>query len=189
MADRFHLLQNLLEHLKDIFKEDLPAKIFIRDGNVLDQEPEKIPQIKKPDDELIDSLHYDNTPPRNPDGTEMAYDNKKHDLSSEQYRAQAQSRKKQILIRQIQEYWERLDKKTIRSVAEAFGISLPAAKKYIQMTEAEINCLDAPTNYKKRGSPMNAWLNVIFKMMLDGHSSETIYFYLLAQPEFQEGAR
>lgn len=94
VADRFHLLQNLLEHLKDIFKEDLPTKIFIRDGNVLDQEPEKIPQIKKPDDEFIDSLHYDNTPPRNPNGTEMAYDNKKHDLSSEQYRAHAQSRKK-----------------------------------------------------------------------------------------------
>ena len=94
VADRFHLLQNLLEHLKDIFKEDLPTKIFIRYGNVLDQEPEKIPQIKKPDDEFIDSLHYDNTPPRNPDGTEMAYDNKKHDLSSEQYRAHAQSRKK-----------------------------------------------------------------------------------------------
>ena len=74
-------------------------------------------------------------------------------------------------------------------MAEAFGISLPTAKKYIHMTEAEIICLDAPANYKKRDSPMNAWLNVIFKMMLDGHSSETIYFYLLAQPEFQEGAR
>lgn len=94
VADRFHLLQNLLEHLKDIFKEELPAKIFIRDGNVLDQEPEKIPQIKKPDDAFLDSLHYDNTPPRNPDNTEMTYDNKKHDLSSEQYRTQAQSRKK-----------------------------------------------------------------------------------------------
>ena len=94
VADRFHLLQNLLEHLKDIFKEELPAKIFIRDGNVLDQEPEKVPQIKKPDDAFLDSLHYDNTPPRNPDNTEMTYDNKKHDLSSEQYRAQARSRKK-----------------------------------------------------------------------------------------------
>ena len=72
-------------------------------------------------------------------------------------------------------------------MAEAFGISPPTAKKYIHMTEAEINGLDAPANYKKRDSPMNAWLNVIFKMMLDGHSSETIYFYLLAQPEFQEG--
>lgn len=49
---------------------------------------------KKPDDAFLDSLHYDNTPSRNPDNTEMTYDNKKHDLSSGQYRAQAQSRKK-----------------------------------------------------------------------------------------------
>ena len=70
-------------------------------------------------------------------------------------------------------------------MAETFGISLPAAKKYIHMTEAEINGLDAPANYKKRDSPMNDWLNVIFKMMLDSQSSETIYFYILAQPEFQ----
>lgn len=56
------------------------------------------------------------------------------------------------------------------------------------MTKEEIDSLDAPANYKKRDSPMNAWLNVIFKMMLDGQSNETIYFYLLAQPEFQAGA-
>lgn len=96
VADRFHLLQNLLEHLKDIFKEELPAKIFIRDGKVLDQEPQKIPQEKRPDDAFLATLHYDNTPPRNPDGTEMAYDNKKHDFSSEQYRTQAKSRKKTV---------------------------------------------------------------------------------------------
>lgn len=69
-------------------------------------------------------------------------------------------------------------------MAETFGLSPPTAKKYIRMTEAEITSLDAPVNYKKRDSPMNAWLNVIFKMMLDGQSSETIYFYILAQPEF-----
>lgn len=46
-------------------------------------------------------------------------------------------------------------------MAEAFGMSAPTAKKYINMTEAEINGLDAPASYKKRDSPMNAWLNVI----------------------------
>lgn len=74
-------------------------------------------------------------------------------------------------------------------MAEAFAIAPHTAKKYIHMTEAEINSLDKPANYKKRDSPMNAWLNVIFKMMLDGLSGETIYFYLLAQPEFQGNAR
>lgn len=41
------------------------------------------------------------------------------------------------------------------------------------MPESEINRLDSPRNYKKRESSMNNWLNIIFKMMDDGHSHET----------------
>lgn len=33
---------------------------------------------------------------------------------------------------------------------------------------------------------MNGWLNVIFKMMLDGHTNETIYFYIKEHPDFNE---
>ena len=40
------------------------------------------------------------------------------------------------------------------------------------MTASEIDGMDSPKNYKKRESPMNKWLNVIFKMMLDGHSDD-----------------
>lgn len=71
-------------------------------------------------------------------------------------------------------------------MAEAFGIAAQTAPKYIHMTEAEINSLDSPTNYKKRDSPMNDWLNIIFKMMDDGHSNEAVYFYILRQPQFHE---
>lgn len=54
------------------------------------------------------------------------------------------------------------------------------------MLESEINSLDSPTNYKKRKSSMNDWLNIIFKMMDDGQSNETIYFYIRRQPCFHE---
>lgn len=54
------------------------------------------------------------------------------------------------------------------------------------MLESEINSLDSPTNYKKRKSSMNDWLNIIFKMMDDGQSNETIYFYIQRQPCFHE---
>lgn len=94
VADRFHLLQNLLGYLKDIFKEEMPSKIYIQDGKVLNHEPPKICQEKKPDEEYIASLHYDNTPPKNPDGSKRTYDNKKHKLTSKQYIAQAENRKK-----------------------------------------------------------------------------------------------
>ena len=42
MADRFHLFQNLLEYLKDIFKEEIPNKIFIKNGEILDKATNKI---------------------------------------------------------------------------------------------------------------------------------------------------
>ena len=54
------------------------------------------------------------------------------------------------------------------------------------MTESEIKSLDSPRNYKKRESPMNDWLNVIFKMFDDGLSSEIIYYYIWRQPSFTE---
>lgn len=54
------------------------------------------------------------------------------------------------------------------------------------MSQKEIEELDAPTNYKKRDSTMNGWLNVIFKMMIDGHTNETIYFYIKGHPDFNE---
>ena len=44
------------------------------------------------------------------------------------------------------------------------------------MTKEAIAALDHPTNYKKRDSSMNAWLNVIYKMMAHGFSNEIIYF-------------
>ena len=79
-----------------------------------------------------------------------------------------------------------MEKKRVKAVAEVFEIAQPTAKKYIRMTQADIDRLAAPTLYKKRDSAMNEWLNVIFKMMDDGHSNETIYFYIMGQSNFKE---
>lgn len=94
VADRFHLLQNLLDKLKDIFKAEIPSEIFIENGKVLDKKPEKVLVEKKPDEKQLSQLNYDNTPPVNPDGTINNFDNKKRDLDSPQYAAHAESRKK-----------------------------------------------------------------------------------------------
>lgn len=90
------------------------------------------------------------------------------------------------MIREIQSYWNSLEKKRKKSVAVRFQLSLATAKRYVEMSESEINSLNNTRNYKKRESPMNGWLNVIFKMMDDGHSSETIYFYITRQSCFCE---
>ena len=94
VADRFHLLQNLLEYMKDIFKEEMPAKLYIQNGKVSESAPDKILKEKTPDNAILDSLHYDNTSPRDPDGNELFYDNKKHNLNSAQYQHHEEMRKK-----------------------------------------------------------------------------------------------
>lgn len=94
VADRFHLLQNLLDYLNDIFNEKMPPSVYIKEGNLLSQEPEKIQKEKEPDPAFLASLHYDSTPPLNPDGSECLYDNKIHDLSKTRAKDQAIRRKK-----------------------------------------------------------------------------------------------
>lgn len=94
VADRFHLLQNLLGHLNEIFKEEMPSSIYIQNGKILEQAPEKVLKEKEPDREYLATLHYDNSPPVNADGSIQEYDNKHHLLSKKQYKTQAENRKK-----------------------------------------------------------------------------------------------
>ena len=72
----------------------MPSTVYIKDGKVLDEAPEKVWKEKEPDHAILAALHYDNTPPKNPDGTERIYDNKRHDLASAQYKKQEENRKK-----------------------------------------------------------------------------------------------
>lgn len=56
----FHLLQNLLGYLKEIFKEEMPAKFYIREGQILDTVPEKVSKEKIPDNAFLNAKHYNN---------------------------------------------------------------------------------------------------------------------------------
>ena len=46
--------------MKDIFKEEMPAKLYIQNGKVSESAPDKILKEKTPDNAILDSLHYDN---------------------------------------------------------------------------------------------------------------------------------
>ena len=55
VADRFHLIANLIDKMREIFKEDIPAELFIKDGKVLDSTPEKIRVLKvEPDSRQLE---------------------------------------------------------------------------------------------------------------------------------------
>ncbi len=94
VADRFHLLQNLLDRMKDIFKDAIPSEIFIQNNEILDKTPDKVLKEKMPDEKLIELFDYDNSVPQAPDGTEMKFDSRMHHQDSRQYEKQNENRKK-----------------------------------------------------------------------------------------------
>jgi hypothetical protein len=72
-----------------------------------------------------------------------------------------------------------LDKKIIKTISEEYALSPITAKKYIGMTEEEITRLDAPTNYKKRTTVMDDYINIIYKMLYDRQKPEIIMSYVV----------
>lgn len=71
--------------MKDIFKEKMPAKLYIQNGKLSESTPDKILREKTPNNAILDSLHHDNISPRDSNGNELFYDNKKHNLNLAQY--------------------------------------------------------------------------------------------------------
>jgi transposase len=93
IADRFHLLQNLLEYLKDILKTEIPKEIIIQEGKIMDNPIKELGPDKNLQ-KVIDSLNYDNTPPVDENGIIITFDTTMADKSSKQYQKQAENRKK-----------------------------------------------------------------------------------------------
>jgi hypothetical protein len=83
------------------------------------------------------------------------------------------------MIWEIQKRWAELSDKRIKTISDEFLLSKPAAKKYIYMTEDEINSLDAPASCKKRKTIMDDYLNVIYKMLRDKRKPEIIMAYII----------
>ena len=95
VADRFHLLANLIEKMRDIFRVEVPEQIFVKDEQILDFAPEKVKKLKvSPALPLLNQYEYDNTIPLDKNGAPVSYDNKKRDFDSEQYKRQAENREK-----------------------------------------------------------------------------------------------
>ncbi|MGL5764066.1 MAG: ISL3 family transposase [Sarcina sp.] len=181
VADRFHLLQNLVERIRDLFKLELPTEIFIKDNKIMDTKPEQVKVLKTdPSSKELDKYAYNNEPPVDENGVLITYDNKRRDLDSPQYKRHTEGRKKkQHLIRCMQTRWLELERKSIKLISEEFNISGVTAQKYLQMTKEDILSLDYPKNYKKRKTVMDDYLNIIYKMLLDKINPTIILAYVI----------
>lgn len=181
VADRFHILQNLLDYLNDIFKAEMPQKIFIRDGVVLDQEPDKVKTLSVPlDSPELNELHYDNTPPVDKNGNEIHYCNKNRNENSEKYRTYARNRAiKYERVQALRREWASTDHKNMKQFAKQHSVSVSALKKYLSMSEEEAAQLLEIKEYKKHRTDMDDYMNIVFKMLSDGQRPELIYSYIL----------
>lgn len=83
------------------------------------------------------------------------------------------------MIIDIQKRWKELEKKKYTTIAKEFSISNTAAKKYVNMKEAEIKALDNPKKYKQRKTVTDDYINMIYKMILDGIKPEIIFSYVI----------
>lgn len=64
---------------------------------------------------------------------------------------------------------------------QEFNISQLTAKKYIRMSEKEIQSLEDPKEYKKRKTAGDDYINIIYKMLRDGIIPEIILAYVLKE--------
>ncbi len=178
VADRYHLFENLLEKIKDIFKEEIPEEIFIQNGQVLDNPPKKVKDLFE-DEEILRQLSYDNSIPLDDDGNEINFDNKIREIDSKQYIKNQKSRmKKKQLIIDIQRRWNDLEIKNYQIIVDEFKVCLATAKKYVNMKQEEIEMLNNITVYKKRTTDLDNYDNIIYKMLKDNLEYKVIYSYI-----------
>lgn len=180
VADRFHLFDNLIKNLKDIFYEKVPEKIFIKNGEILDTPPKKVvKEIANIDENRIQYFNYNNSIPVDENGIEIKFDNKKRDFDSKQYIENAKSRlKKKNLIIKVRNEAKGKSSNEYDEIAKLNGICLNTLRKYINMDECEVENYDKIREYKKGKTKMDNYMNIIYKMLKDNIPQEYIFVYV-----------
>lgn len=180
VADRFHILQNLIGYLNDIFKADMPAQIFIRNGEVSNEQPDKIETLRIPIDfPEFESIDYDNSPPTGEDGI-IHYSNKQQGDHVARDHARADKRKKRYdRIMQLRNDWASGKFISKGELADAYGMSAVNANRYLKMPQEEIEKIKDLKERGKRKTDMDGYMNIVYKMLKDGHKPEFIYSYIL----------
>ena len=181
VADRFHLFQNLISHLKDIFYAEIPDKIIIKNNKVVEGKIEKVPsELTSINEEKLNELNYDNLVPVDEFGNEIEFDSKKRDFDSTQYIEQKQRRlEKKNMVIELKSRLENNDFTDKHDLAKEYGICYSSLLKYEKMSDEEVDCLDKIRNYKKRKTLFDDYKNMIYKMLKDNVPQEYIVAYVM----------
>lgn len=180
VADRFHLFLNLTQYLKDMFYKELPDKIVIKDGEILDRKATKVlKELVNIDESILKNLNYDNTVPVDESNNEISFISVQHNIKTESILKHAENRlKKYELIKRLREEYFENKSKTLKELALKYGISHNSAIKYKNMTEEEVELVKEKRNGQKKKTEIMDYCNMIYKMLVDGIEFEYIFAYV-----------
>ncbi|MBD5560514.1 MAG: ISL3 family transposase, partial [Clostridia bacterium] len=179
VADRFHLLQNLLKQLNDILQNDLPPEFWIGTDGLMEKSEVNWAPAEQNTQPLVDTsmLHYDNTPLLDAAGNPVPFDAKNHLTGSAAAKERlAKRQQKQERIRAVQELHEK-ERLSLAEIARRMNLAPSTVGRYVHMTQEDIAALESPKP-QKRKSRAGRYRNIVHKMMVDGHDDRTIFWYL-----------
>lgn len=179
VADRFHLFENIIEYSKDLLYSSIPDKIVIKDNEVLDKKAKKvIKELSNIDENILNELNYNNTPPIDDEGNIIEYHKYLYDMNDEEHKKQSENR--------IKKYNEvlniRNDSKflTIDQLTKKYNRSKPYITKYINIDDEDVEKIKIKRNYKlKNKTNFDEYINIIYKMLKDNIPDEYIMAYIL----------
>lgn len=177
VADRFHLFQNLIEYLKDIFYKDIPEKIYIQNNQIVEEKDiKKIPLKNEINKIELENLDYDNSLLYDKNNDPIYFNNKLLNENSKVSQKLQQKRiEKMGKIKLMRERYNEVQ--CYKTVMNEFNVSRNALKKYVKMTNYEVEQI-ANVNEHKCGRVLDGFINMIYKMLLDKVPSEYIIEYV-----------
>ena len=186
VADRFHILKNLTDRLYEIFKADLPAKFYIRGRELLDEEKVKSAYVKRElicDPAAFASIHVDNSAPVDANGKVIVVNSIEMHHKGKMVERQAENRQikqdKAIQVRNRKsEAKAKGEKLTLKMLAEEFGVSVVTIRKWLSMSEKEVQQLSEVNHYAHHKSKVDGYENIIYKLMKNGKDPLFIKSYL-----------
>lgn len=183
VADRFHILQNLIGYLRDIFNAEVPKEIYFLNGKLQEETP-KMPSVTVPKDvdpEELARLDYDKSMPVDQNGEEIKINTKRANRKGRRENKSAEGRQKRYeKAAAVREEWNLPGKKKKKEVATKFGISIPSLNKYISMTDEEVEKLKEVRRNSSH-SIVEEYYGMIYQMLQDSIKPEVIAAYVTQQ--------
>ena len=181
IADRYHLFENIIKYLKDKFYSEIPDKIVIKNNEILDKKATKVKkELANIDANILNNLNYTNDVPINKNGQPINFIDLEYDLNDKEHIIQAENRLKKYdtAIKIRKDY---TDNKIIKisELADKYNISKNMVKKYLKMTNENVEQIKVKKNYKRKETEFSKYKNIAYKMLVDGISLEYIIAYLL----------